>query len=650
MMLGIKAFMFFPLVLVFFSALFYPFDLRKRKVLSCFSFLTLSLVCYVLLGDLSKLNLRLLEFLWLAKSIAAVFFVSKALSIRPRMRFALFVAPLILSLFKFDNALIYSTMVCYFSVFVLCEIANKRDEKGGVSFVNFLLLFSLFDFSCVTSAALGLFSNEFFFDARYFFLSFFLFCFSVSEKKNIKSLLNPNLKESLVFFSGLYLFSMSAIAYLVDLVPGRQLALVNTISCLAILFPLLAIFNVRAVFRKFYNGFSKVFIGSAIDYIKLNERVSNALVSKSKDPAAEALAILMELTQSVSVCVVDARSKSNTPVFWFGDDEKLPDAQVLELLALKGFFEELRWIVDANRLQNSPADYSGSKFEMGYRWKKGWVIAPVFFEKEVCYFFILKTSESIDIGRDWKVRDTINFIAKQVAVYLESSSKAKVSIEHEQLIGFYQTSAFVVHDLKNVSAQLDMITDNASKYRDDPDFVDDTFSTINSMSKRLSKVLSQLRSKLDFERAAGVSVNDWWSLITDKARTKKVSIQKKGDIYLLEFFPLLMRGVGHLIDNAIEACQGALIPVVTVTFKREEEKCLIEVLDNGEGMSDEFLKTKLFKPFITTKGNKGMGLGVFEVKELVSKEGGEVYVESKQGEGTLFRISLPFVKKNDTVG
>jgi len=58
-------------------------------------------------------------------------------------------------------------------------------------------------------------------------------------------------------------------------------------------------------------------------------------------------------------------------------------------------------------------------------------------------------------------------------------------------------------------------------------------------------------------------------------------------------------------------------------------------------MDEEFIRHSLFKPFTTTKGSSGMGIGAYETRELIRKLGGEVEVISRVAEGTTFRMRIP---------
>jgi signal transduction histidine kinase len=101
--------------------------------------------------------------------------------------------------------------------------------------------------------------------------------------------------------------------------------------------------------------------------------------------------------------------------------------------------------------------------------------------------------------------------------------------------------------------------------------------------------------------------------------------------------------LGHLIQNAKEATgeQGR----VEVNVYRRDHRAVIEIHDNGCGMDERFIRERLFRPFNTTKGNAGMGIGVYESREFVHALGGEIDVTSKPGAGTTFFLRLPLFEK-----
>lgn len=68
---------------------------------------------------------------------------------------------------------------------------------------------------------------------------------------------------------------------------------------------------------------------------------------------------------------------------------------------------------------------------------------------------------------------------------------------------------------------------------------------------------------------------------------------------------------------------------------------VVRISDTGCGMDEYFVRERLFRPFNTTKGNAGMGIGVYESREFVHALGGEVDVTSKTAVGTTFLLRLP---------
>jgi signal transduction histidine kinase len=97
--------------------------------------------------------------------------------------------------------------------------------------------------------------------------------------------------------------------------------------------------------------------------------------------------------------------------------------------------------------------------------------------------------------------------------------------------------------------------------------------------------------------------------------------------------------IGHIVQNAQEATSNE--GSVAVRTYVDNEWSVVEVTDTGCGMDQEFIRTRLFRPFDTTKGNAGMGVGVYESREFAMTHGGAVDVVSQPEKGTTFRIKLP---------
>ena len=97
--------------------------------------------------------------------------------------------------------------------------------------------------------------------------------------------------------------------------------------------------------------------------------------------------------------------------------------------------------------------------------------------------------------------------------------------------------------------------------------------------------------------------------------------------------------LGNVIQNAQDATDKR--GRIQVRLAAAGEGVSIEIEDNGCGMDHAFVRERLFRPFDSTKGLSGMGIGAYECKEFVTMLGGRVEVESTPGEGTCFKLSIP---------
>ncbi|MBL0710405.1 MAG: PEP-CTERM system histidine kinase PrsK, partial [Colwellia sp.] len=203
-------------------------------------------------------------------------------------------------------------------------------------------------------------------------------------------------------------------------------------------------------------------------------------------------------------------------------------------------------------------------------------------------------------------------------------------------------SAFLVHDLKNIQAQLALITSNATQHRNNPEFVDDVFETVESATERLAKVLAQLRNKQVAQSTSKqVDLVDLIErvIIQRNVMQPQVIVSNKEECLTILDEERFFSVMNHLIQNAQEATNNN--GWVKVSIIKKQSCISISIHDNGCGMSEDFIKTRLFKPFDTTKGNAGMGIGVFEAKQFFESITGSLTVESIEEKGTKMIICLP---------
>jgi putative PEP-CTERM system histidine kinase len=266
---------------------------------------------------------------------------------------------------------------------------------------------------------------------------------------------------------------------------------------------------------------------------------------------------------------------------------------------------------------------------------------PLFIGKAFYGFFVLSDLASVN-KLNWEDRDLIFAVSKQLGNYISLHEANEQLAQAKQFDAFHRMSAFLVHDLKNVQAQLSLVSSNAAKHRNNPDFIDDVFETVDSATSRLGHVLSQLRNKQLVQSSTSVTnINQLIEQVVAQRNlnSPQVSFEAASDCHMAIDYDTFYAVINHLLQNAQEAT--SVNGSVKISLYQQDQLICLKIADNGSGMSADFIAKRLYKPFDTTKGNAGMGIGVFEAKQFVEGIAGTIKVESIEGKGTTFTLSLP---------
>ncbi|MGD9944401.1 MAG: XrtA/PEP-CTERM system histidine kinase PrsK [Burkholderiaceae bacterium] len=311
---------------------------------------------------------------------------------------------------------------------------------------------------------------------------------------------------------------------------------------------------------------------------------------------------------------------------------------------LAAFLQQREWVIELAEWRAHPERYDGLVLPEALAQRKdAWLIVPLILDAELLGFIVLEQPLA-PLTLDWEVRDLLKSAARQIASYLGVQRATERLVQAQQFESFNRMSAFVVHDLKNLVAQLGLLTRNAQRHRDNPEFQADMLATVENVMERMQGLLLQLRAGTKpVEQPAPVPLADTLRQAVAAKRGLKPEAEVEiateiGEHAVLAHRDRLERVIGHLVQNAAEACGPS--GMIRVRARREGGLAVIEVEDNGKGMSEAFIRSRLFKPFVSTKAH-GMGIGTFESREYVKELGGSLDVESREGLGTIFRIRLP---------
>jgi putative PEP-CTERM system histidine kinase len=239
--------------------------------------------------------------------------------------------------------------------------------------------------------------------------------------------------------------------------------------------------------------------------------------------------------------------------------------------------------------------------------------------------------------------ELLKCIGDQVAACLRNIRLSQRLLQAREMEAFQTMSAFFVHDLKNTASTLSLMLQNLPTHFDDPLFREDALRAVSKSVFRINDLirsLGVLRQELKPElRAADLNQVVEETLAGLEAAAPLPLLKELNPVPRIE---IDSQQIQKVITNLVLNARDALGPEGQIrlqTFERNGWAVLC-VADNGCGMSPEFLRKSLFRPFQTTK-KRGMGIGAFHSKLIIDAHKGRIEVESAVGGGTTFRVLLP---------
>jgi len=239
--------------------------------------------------------------------------------------------------------------------------------------------------------------------------------------------------------------------------------------------------------------------------------------------------------------------------------------------------------------------------------------------------------------------DLLKCIGEQVAASLLKLRLTEEIMERKELEAFQTMSAFLIHDLKNAASTLGLMLENLPTHFNNPAFREDAFRGIGSAASRINDLINRMNAlrhelplkpaELDLNLVVAEALATLNGTLENKLVTKFDQIPK-----ILADGQQLQSVCTNLLLNASDAVDTN--GRISVETTRQGEWIALSVSDNGCGMTEQFIKNSLFRPFRSTK-KKGLGIGMFQSKTIVEAHQGKIHVESQLGVGTTFRVMLP---------
>jgi len=455
------------------------------------------------------------------------------------------------------------------------------------------------------------------------------------------------LHASTVFGAGLYLLVMAAAGYYLREFGGSW-GRIAQVSFLALAIMLLMAVLFSGQFRSQLRVFlGKHFYKNKYDYrhewLQLTRELNNKNADENDfESVIRVIARIVDARAGL-LWLRDERSRFNNVASWqmtrFAEGIAADDALI-------HFLEDKPYVINMLELESHASEYEGLDLPVCLSSiDRCWLIVPLVGMNNLMGFIVL-ANPMVVREVNWEDRDLLKTAAMQISSYLTVLMTTDALAEARQFEAFNRISSYMVHDLKNIAAELELVARNAEKHIKNPEFIADAFETVEDTAAAIQRLLDQLRNRhVNVEKKVTIDLAVLVDVILDKQAELSPVPQLHQSVRCCRVVAAkdrLEHVLIHLIDNARQATgEGGSVSISLSVVAAEVPMCVVEIADDGEGMDADFIQNRLFKPFDTTKGNAGMGIGMYESREFIRQLQGEIKVQSEPGKGTVVALYIP---------
>jgi putative PEP-CTERM system histidine kinase len=478
---------------------------------------------------------------------------------------------------------------------------------------------------------------------------FFVPLIAVAARRNSDWDLNIFVSRQVVFYStsliavGVYLVLMALGGYMLVIYGGSWGGLARTVFFVGaglVLVTLLFSGTLRARAKVFL---SKHFFQNKYDYreewLRLVATLAGFEDSSTRQLVIKAMAQIVQSPGGM-LWILDERQGLFQMVASYELTHEAFDITTAD--SLVEFIRKDGWLVDLAEYQRTPEKYSGLTLPTWLQDFVGaWLVVPLITRQELLGLVILIEAPGRPV-LNYEDRDLLKTVGGHIAVHLAQEKSDNLLAEAQQFEAYNRLTAFLMHDLNNLVAQQTLIVKNAEKHKRNPDFVDDAMHTIANSVARMKSVLDQLKRSKKGRVRRVTNVNSIVEAAVERCGAQKpvptLDLSDDGAVLDVEAEQFTMV-VTHLIRNAQDAtsAEGS----VSVSARQVNGVVVVTITDTGQGMTSGFVRDRLFRPFDSTKGSQGMGIGAYQAREFARSMGGDVAVQSEVSKGTTITLSVP---------
>ena len=314
--------------------------------------------------------------------------------------------------------------------------------------------------------------------------------------------------------------------------------------------------------------------------------------------------------------------------------------------SIVGFLRETGWIIDFREYSGNRDRYEMLSVDDELPARPETAFAVPLLDGGDLLGFVFLSQPRTPLTLNFEDHDLLKTAGKQIASYLAQELSTEQLAESRQFEAFNRLTAYLMHDLKNLIAQQSLVVENAQKHRDNPEFIDDAIATIKGGVSRLRRVIEHIQQRSVGPPLQRVELNQLINQAVSQCGDRMPSPEALVDgkqVWVRADRERLLMAVYHALRNAQEATppEGE----VRIELSDDGDDCTVLVTDTGAGMDEAFVRDRLFRPFDSTKGTQGMGIGAYQMRETIRSMGGSVSVQSLVGSGTIVSLGLRVADK-----
>lgn len=540
----------------------------------------------------------------------------------------------------------------------LVEQIWRNASKLGRSSLKYICIgaatLMAFDFFMYADALLFGQISDAFWTARGLVNALLVPLFAVNVVNTRKQPVEFQLSRSAVYhvgtltFAGLYLIFLAVGGYYVKVMGGEWGEALQVLFITLSMVFFAALITSRRIRSRLMIFISQNFFDYKYDYREQWLKMTRELADLGDSPP---------LPERV-IRILAGLVESNTGVLWLKDEDGNFELQAAtnftppKYTTIDGqselirFLQRREWIINLHEYHQDPVRYKLLEIPDAItKFSEGWLIIPMYLDNSL-YGLVLVGSPYAKIELNWENFDLIKVVARQTCNLLAQADAQNRLSRAMQFEAVNKASAFMAHDLKTLIAQLTLLVNNAPKHRNNPAFIDDMIRTTEHATKKMSNLVKHIRKPSDDTSDSDmVDLHETVMQLIEQHSTGRPAprfIGAEDRVLIKADGEQLHNVLSHLIQNA----QDATPPdgEVTLTLKTSHGQAVLFIQDTGCGMTEDFIKFQLFKPFESTKGLTGMGIGAYQAREYARKIGGNIDVTSEPDVGSCFSVRLPIAQ------